>query len=217
MTPGTVDSFLRGEQAFAVGRREVPWRSLLTMLAMGGLGYGFAMGLYGGRPLQGIYSALKVPILLMISSALCLPNFFVVNTLLGLRADFQAALRGVVAAQVAVAVTLASLAPVILFSYATTDDHDTALLMNGVLFAVATTAGQLVLNRYYEELVRRDPRHRIGRVSWTVLYVFVAIQLAWVLRPFVGAPDLPVAFFRDDAWSNAYVVVGRLVMSILAD
>ena len=40
-----------------------------------------------------------------------------------------------------------------------------------------------------------------------VLYVFVAIQLAWVLRPFIGSPNVPTRFFREDAWSNAYVVV----------
>jgi hypothetical protein len=187
------------------------------MLVGGAIGYGFAMGLYGGRPLQGLYSAIKVPILLVISSALCLPNFFVVNTVLGLRDDFSAALRGVLAAQAAVAVTLASLAPVILFSYATTGDHDTALFLNGLLFAIATVAGQLILNRYYAVLVIRDPRHRIGRIAWTVLYVFVAIQMAWVLRPFVGSPDLPVSFFREDAWSNAYVVVGKIIMTVIGD
>jgi len=40
-----------------------------------------------------------------------------------------------------------------------------------------------------------------------VLYVFVAVQLAWVLRPFVGSPNVPTRFFRENAWSNAYGVV----------
>ena len=55
--------------------------------------------------------------------------------------------------------------------------------------------------------VAKDPRHRIARRLWVVLYVFVAIQLAWVLRPFVGSPNLDVHFFREGAWSNAYVVL----------
>ena len=40
-----------------------------------------------------------------------------------------------------------------------------------------------------------------------MLYVFVAVQLAWVLRPFVGSPNVPTRFFRENAWSNAYGVV----------
>ena len=59
-------------------------------------------------------------------------------------------------------------------------------------------------------------RHRVGQVSWVVLYVFVAIQLAWVLRPFVGSPNIPTRFFREEAWSNAYVVVADLVWRMLS-
>jgi hypothetical protein len=31
-----------------------------------------------------------------------------------------------------------------------------------------------------------------------------------MLRPFVGAPGLPVTFFRDEPFSNAYVAVAKL-------
>ena len=37
--------------------------------------------------------------------------------------------------------------------------------------------------------------------------MFVAVQLAWVLRPFIGAPRMRVRFLRADAWGNAYVEV----------
>jgi hypothetical protein len=47
--------------------------------------------------------------------------------------------------------------------------------------------------------------------TWLGLYVFVGIQMAWVLRPFVGAPGQPVQFFRPESWVNAYEVVLRLV------
>jgi hypothetical protein len=44
-----------------------------------------------------------------------------------------------------------------------------------------------------------------------VLYGFVAIQMGWVLRPFVGNPDQPTGFFRAGAWSNAYVEIAELL------
>jgi hypothetical protein len=36
--------------------------------------------------------------------------------------------------------------------------------------------------------------------------------MAWVLRPFVGNPAQPTRFFREHAWSNAYVVVIKDVL-----
>jgi hypothetical protein len=52
--------------------------------------------------------------------------------------------------------------------------------------------------------------------TWLVLYVFVGIQMAWILRLFVGAPGAPVEFFRRESWENAYVVVARLIYDAMA-
>jgi len=209
------DSLLRCENHYRVGRGPVPWRGLLLLLLVGGWTYGAAMGAYGGRPLQMFYSASKVPLLLVASTLVVLPNFFVVNTLLGLGDDIGAALRAVLAAQATVAIALASMAPLALFAYASTDDYDSVTVWNGVIFALATVGGQVTLNRHYRALVARNPAHAIAKRMWLVLYVFVAVQLAWVLRPFIGALGLPTTFFRDDAWGNAYVAVIRKVAGFL--
>ena len=132
-----------------------------------------------------------------------------------LRDDLGAALRGVLAAQATVAVALAAMAPLTAFVYASTDDYTNAIIMNGALFALATSCGQVTLNRHYRPLVAGNPLHKVGKRVWLGLYVFVADQLAWVLRPFIGALDVPTQFFREDAWSNAYVVVWRRVIAFL--
>ena len=67
----------------------------------------------------------------------------------------------------------------------------------------------MTLRRHYRVLVLRNPRHRITRAAWLVLYVFVAIQLAWVLRPFIGQAEMEVSFLRSDALGNAYVEITR--------
>lgn len=202
-------SLLRAERQFAPGGRSVPWRELLWLLGIGGFIYGASMGSFGLRATQSFYSGAKVPLLLIVATAICLPNFYVVNTLLGLREDFAAACRGVIAAQATVGVTLASLAPVVLFIHASTDHYRIIVLSNGVLFACATLAGQVTLNKHYRVLVERNSRHNTGRVAWVTLYVFVAIQMAWILRPFIGAPNMPSQFLRDDPWSNAYVRIAE--------
>src|SRR4051794_18597345 len=71
-------------------------RLLLTVAVFGVL-YGATMGTFGGlrgdRPLQVLYSAVKVPLLLLVTFGLSLPSFFVLNTILGVRADFGRVLR----------------------------------------------------------------------------------------------------------------------------
>lgn len=203
----SVDALLRGRGAFGAGRGHVPWAELTAILVLCGWIHGAAMGSSDVRVWQAVFSAVKVPVLLTGACLVVLPNFVVVNTLLGLRDDLGAALRGVLAAQATVAVALCALAPVLVFVYVSGAEYDAAIVLNGAVFAVATACGQATLARHYRPLVARNPRHRIGKAVWLVLYVFVAIQLAWVLRPFIGSPGRPTRFFREDAWSNAYVVV----------
>ena len=208
-----VDGLLRAEGPYAVGAPRVPVARFIALLCVGGLVYGAAMGSFSLRPLQMMYSAAKVPLLLSLSAVVCLPSFFVVNTLLGLRDDFPSALRAVLAAQATVAASLLALMPLVLFLYMSSDDYRFAVQANGLMFLLATLGGQRGLDRHYRPLVQKDPRHRIARRAWILLYVFVAIQLAWVLRPFVGSPGLDVNFFREGAWSNAYVVLFRDLIS----
>lgn len=174
-------------------------------------------GLVGlpGWERQMLYSAIKAPILLTGSFVITLPTFFVLCTLLGLRQDFGVAVRALFAAQAGLAITLASLAPLTLLCYASTVSHSQSLAFNGLMFALASMAGQALLRAHYRPLIARNPRHRPMLLAWGVVYVFVAIQLAWPLRPFLGSRGLEVQFLREDAWGNAYVEVAKLVWRVL--
>jgi hypothetical protein len=177
------------------------------------------MGSFGGfapeRLWQVLYSAAKVPLLLLAAFCISLPSFFVLNTLLGLRDDFAEVLHALVSAQGGLTVVLLALAPYTAFWYVSFAGYQPAILFNGVMFAVASLAGQWHLRRSYRPLIARQPRHRLLLRVWLLLYVFVGIQVAWVLRPFVGDPNLPPQFVRAGAWGNAYVVVIRLVWDVL--
>ena len=50
---------------------------------------------------------------------------------------------------------------------------------------------------------------------WLLIYAFVGIQMAWVLRPFIGDPHSPTHFFREGAWGNAYVEIVHIIMRAL--
>jgi hypothetical protein len=211
------DDILRGEPAAARSRRA---SSLMVGLLILGFGmfYGAVMGTYGGlagdRPWQLVYSAVKVPFLIVTTFVLSLPSFYVVNTLLGLAADFARVSRALITTQAGLTIILTSLAPFTAFWYTGGSGYQPAILFNGAMFAVASFAAQWMLRREYRPLIRRDPKHRWMLRTWIFIYVFVGIQMAWVLRPFVGDPNKPVQFFREDSWSNAYEVVARMVWQV---
>jgi hypothetical protein len=215
------DGILRGREWTAGSSRRGPaslW-PLCGFVVGCGLLYGAAMGVFGGfggdRVWQVVYSAVKVPLLLVVTFALSLPSFFVLNTLLGVRGDFLQALRALAASQAALTIILLSLAPLTLVWYASSDDYPQAILFNAFMFAIATAGAQVLLRRAYRPLIERSLRHRALLRIWLMVYAFVGIQTGWMLRPFVGAPGAPVQFFRDGTWENAYVIVARLVWDSL--
>ncbi|RJP30859.1 MAG: hypothetical protein C4547_16205 [Phycisphaerales bacterium] len=210
------DAFLHGRGAFDPARpAERPWWWLPVMIAAFAALYGVLMGSFRlddpSRLLQVLYSAVKMPLLLLATSGLCLPGFFVLTTIVGLRDDLRESLQAILAGQAGLSIALASLGPLTRLWYFSTTSYRAALLFNAAVFLVATLAGHLVTLRYYRVLIRRNPRHRIILLAWLALYAFVGIQMGWTMRPFVGAPGMAVTFFRQEAFSNAYVVVFELV------
>jgi len=200
----------------ALSEPALPLPKLLGCIVAGGFLYGAVMGSFGirfdERILMALFSAIKVPLLLLVCFAMTLPIFLVINTLLGLRSDVAEVIRAILSGQAALALVLCALAPYTVLWYASSGSYHAAQLFNLVMFAVASVAAQVVLRRSYRPLIARDPRHRFLIWAWLLLYSFVAVQMAWVLRPFIGAPESPVQFFRDEPLSdNAYMVVLRLV------
>lgn len=192
---------------------------LVTCAVLGGVVYGAVMGSYSGLSLDRcqllFFAASKVPLLTLGAFVLSLPSFFVINTLLGLRDDFGRSLRGLAATQASLAVVLAALAPFTATYYASTTNYSSAVVFNGLMFLIATAAAQLVLRRHYTPLIAENLRHVWMLRGWLIIYWFVAIQLAWLLRPFVGDPNSRPEFFRPDVLAeNAYVVVVKLAWRV---
>jgi hypothetical protein len=207
------DAVLRGEQPAR------DWRRLLGLIVLFGMFYGAVMGTFSAtswdRLLQIVYAAVKVPLLLLVTFLISLPSFFVLNTLLGLRSDFAEAVRALITTQAGLTIILASLAPFTGLWYATSADYGVAILFNALMFAIASFTAQFLLRRLYRPLIERNARHRILLRLWIVIYVFVGIQMGWVLRPFVGSPLAETRFFREGAFSNAYTFVGNLIWNVL--
>jgi hypothetical protein len=204
----SIDRFLRVEGDAGV-------REQLPMIVVCGAFYGAIMGSYRGLDGDGwkqmLLSASKVPTLFFVTFLLCLPSYFVLNVLAGLRDDFPRVLRALLSFQSLAAVVLAALGPITWLMNVSTANYGFIVLWNGVMFAVASLLGQWRMRRLYRPLIATNLRHRAMWRVWMVLYWFVAIQMAWVLRPFVGDPTQSFQLLRPQAWGNAYVEVVALI------
>jgi hypothetical protein len=189
--------------------------SLLLAVLIAGSLYGGAMG--GWRVFEGdrwmlvIFGAIKSPLLIVTTTLVVLPGFFVLNNVAGLRDDFRDALRAIMIGQAGLTLALASLAPVTQFIYLTGVPHRFAILTNAAMFTIAAIVAQVVMYRWYKPLIARSKAH-LGMLGlWLVMYAFVGMQMGWILRPFIGNPKMEPAFFREGAFTNAYVVIFKLL------
>lgn len=219
---GTPSEILRrAPWTIAADRPRLSLVKLLLCLCAFGLFYGGVMGLF--RLLEGeeawllqvVYSAVKVPLLLVITFLITLPSFFVLNTLLGLRNDFGTVIRAHIATQASLAIILASLAPFTIFWYASSGNYQAALMFNAAMFAIASFAAQAQLRAYYRPLVKSNSKHTWMLRAWICIYAVIGIQMGWLLRPFIGSPGSEVQFLRPEAWDNAFVLVARMFWNLL--
>ena len=179
--------------------------TLAGLLVICGAIFGAALGTFGGitpdRFEQILYSAIKVPLLLVATFAISLPSFYVLNMLFGVGDDFRRAVRALVATQAGIAIVLAALAPYTLFFYLSSSDYQGAILFNAMLFTIATFTGQWMLRLDYRKLIQKNPVHRRLMIGWVTIYAAVGIQMGWVLRPFFGSPNTETEFLRSGEWT----------------
>lgn len=195
---------------------DVSPRRVLRVIILYGMIHGGVMASFRlddpERWLLVLFGAIKTPMLIVCTTALCLPAFFVINTVLGLRREFALAARCILCGQAALTAALASLGPVVRFLYICGISHRWAILCNAMVFAVCTLAAHAITVRRYRPLIAKSRAHRFTLWFWLVSYAFVGTQLGWMCRPFIGTPGKPVTFLRDEPFSNAYVVIVKLIL-----
>ena len=221
-----VPVLLRGE-AEAVNAWVEHWdtRRVLLYVAVivAGAGmYGAAVGFWRA-PLQAFYTAVKLPLILLLTT---LGNALLNGMLapmLGLNISLRQSILAILMSFTIAAAILGSFSPLLFFlvwntpSIAERADisftsHSIILLAQASIIAFAGIAANLRLI----QMLRRLSGSR--SVAWKILLGWLAgnlllgSQLSWNLRPFVGSPGLPVQFFRDDALNgNFFEAVFRAV------
>ena len=183
-------------------------RTMIVTIAVATALVGASLGSYRGG-VQVAYAAIKVPLVLLLTAALCAPTLTALNLALGRPASLPRDLARFLAALGFGALVLLAEAPLLLLARSIElDYHETTLLVVGC-FAVAGAASAAML----ASALRRTAAAHATSVLTTMLIVFALVggQLAWTLRPYLVRPRTPeVPFVRDLEGSLADAVLETL-------
>lgn len=179
------------------------WRTVREGLLISCIGcalFGAALGSYAMSPGQILASALKLPLLLIGTTALCFPLFFVLQAIRETKPLPLAKAAAVQALALAVTgVIWGAFAPPLLFLVTSTHQYK---LTQVLALCIGTVGGVVGLGRFFSaHSTANEPSASDSRwqalLPYFVLFAVVGGQLAWVLRPFIGDPSLPFSLFRD--------------------
>ena len=188
--------------------------------------YGVVLGLSNSW-LQALASAVKLPVLFLLTLAICLPTLYLFNLVFGSRLTVRQALAMVLAAITVTAMLTLAFAPISLFFLLSAPDYDFFKLLNVAILTLTGVVGLSFLVNGMQHIngepalapaqpaagpeqseAQAEPRpvNMSLLYLWIVLYGFVGTQLGWTLRPFFGDPSQAFALFRDIE-GNFYVNV----------
>ena len=150
--------------------------------------YGATMGIYSGG-LQILYSALKVPLLLLLALYLTVPSYHVLYSLLGGKQSLGQTVMHLLFGFTIMSTVLIAMVPVNLFFIITTTNSSTAHAFTALLnIAIFALGGFFALTYFIKGVKALFGEHsenwRPAFLLGSVILMFVGTQLAWVLRPF---------------------------------
>jgi hypothetical protein len=158
----------------------------LVLSAIGGLGLGVSNG-----PLQAVAAAAKMPLVTLGALAVCFPAFAIFAALLGSRASVEKVLRVFAVGLGLRGAIIAGLAPLLLFFSSVGSPYGFLLLAGLAVFGIAECGFLRTVERGVAALHARGDPISLGLVrGWAVLYLAVAAQMTWSLRPFIRHPSI---------------------------
>ena len=221
---GVVEEILRDRQRFFREIRdgvEIPAKirsmffAAVTFFAL----YGAVLG-SSSTLMQTVSSTLKLPILFLATLIICSPTLYFFNVLFGSNQSLSQNIALMLTALTVTSVILMSMAPITLFFLLTTDDtqYQFFKILNVGAFSIAGTVGLVYLGQGMRMVSgtgdQDEQRRRWLMRIWVIIYAFVGSQLAWTIRPFIGAPNMDFELFRQlggNFYSDIFSSLGEIL------
>ena len=192
----------------------------------------FGAGLYGAAmgwwrdPLQALYTAIKFPLIILLTATANAMLNAMLAPLLGLNIPFRQSFLAILMSFTIAGAILGSFAPLVAFVIwnsppmtldlrSSNGPYSFILFTFVVIIAFAGITSNLRLLQLLRHLGgQRSVAWRV-LLAWLIGNLFFGTQLSWILRPFIGAPGLPVQFLRTDAFhGNFYETIFRTAVHL---
>jgi hypothetical protein len=188
------------------GVREIAVASILS-LAAGAAVFGGVLGSYRGGA-QIAYAAIKLPLALLATLALCVPAFHGLAAGLGRPFPMRVILALALASAGRAALVLLSLSPVLWLLFDLGLGYHAAALSAALAYGLAGVAALGVLLRGLGE-----GKHRgLTALAFGVVFFAVGGQASWILRPYLVRPrsvGVPFVRAREGSFADAIYMSSR--------
>jgi hypothetical protein len=210
-SPGDIAAACRGDRApnatSAQGAPDLDVRTIaaasMTAIVVGGAAFGGVVGSFRGGS-QIAFGAIKVPLAMLATLALCAPAFHAVAAVLGRPWPIRSIIALVLAAAGRASLLLLAFAPALWLILDFGLGYHKASLCASAAYGVAGLAAISILIRGLGD------GHGRAATALAFLGIFFAIggQTAWILRPYLGRPSaesIPFLRAREGSFSDAVV------------
>lgn len=187
-------------------------RVCLTVIISGFGAYGLTIGLWRA-PIMGFYVALKMPLLIFITLAF---NGFLngmLGLLLGSGLGFKQSILAQLVSFTVAALILGSLSPILFVTALTAPEPDPSvhtisyasfITVHTILIGIAGVFANVHLARLLIAFAHSKKAAFLTLITWLGGNAFLGTQLAWLMRPFLGSPNIEIQFVRSDAFSSSF-------------
>jgi hypothetical protein len=198
----------------------------LAAIFVGASLFGGALGAWRS-PLQALYGGIKFPLVILLTTAGTALLNGMLAPLLGLNLKLRQSLLIILFSHTIAALILGGFSPILLFAVwnvppvqaslsASWSCHSAVLVIEVGLIAFAGILANVRLRQLLDHLSGKLAVSRRLLLAWLAANLFLGAQISWLLRPFVGSPELPVEFLRHDAFQgNFYEAVFHALKNLL--
>lgn len=163
---------------------------------------------------RALATMIKVPLLFLLTIAITFPSLYVFSLLARSRRHPTEMLQLLLAATCVILAVLASLGPIAAFFAVCTRSYRFMVLLHFAFHVAAGLIGVAFLRRWLGPAPEAGKPPRIVFRAWIVLFALVGAQMGWVLRPFLGNPQVPFTWLRSTD-SNVFAFVGESIRLLL--
>ncbi len=197
---------------------EVILIDLLIVAALPTAFYGLVTGMATGSWARMLTNPFKLPVLLVLTTVLCLPTLYIFLSYLGSRRSFPQITALAFTGIAIVGIILAAFAPITWFlTFTAPGAYALHVVVNVAVLALAGCMGVRFLFHGVRRVLGNQPgagKQMTFMTAWMAMYGLVGAQMGWMLRPFFS-PTTELFRAPESGGETVFAAIASLVWQLV--